>query len=380
MVKSLDNMSHLNHLLFKIIEKFRNKHISLIVSLLSIKRFLFSKFKENTLKLTKDPYEKRMALVYDLVGQPLAIGDFLILLQAGLSQAFREKINGIDLFIFYNPEHPFGKNKNLKKLNYKDKILSRIFNIMPLVEFNFYIKNIYVVDSISRLNTFIDKNYYSLVFPSKNKIYSEVYLFYEILENIFSSKWFSSTPKLKPSNNLSKEAKFFFNKHAEKSIRVTVNLRNNKSYDVHRNALLIEWINFFKYCHDKYNATFFILSSKEELDSRLLNLPNVIVTRQFYDGIEKDLSLIFHSDIHIGSSSGPSTIAWFQNKPMLIINSHMSILSRRLSKKCIIKNENYSKYNRFLFSSENHIFSEEKETFKTLRRDFDLLVKILNSK
>jgi hypothetical protein len=62
--------------------------------------------------------------------------DFLILLQAGLSQAFREKINGIDLFIFYNPEHPFGKNKNLKKFNDKDKILSRIFNIMPLVEFN----------------------------------------------------------------------------------------------------------------------------------------------------------------------------------------------------------------------------------------------------
>jgi hypothetical protein len=100
-----------------------------------------------------------------------------------------------------------------------------------------------------------------------------------------------------------------------------VNVRNNKVFHVHRNLRLECWLEFFHHCEARYPARFVVLCARSEIDERLRQCPNVIVAKDHDTGVEQDLALIHTSAIHMGAGSGPASMAWFGDKPYLMVNT-----------------------------------------------------------
>ena len=96
---------------------------------------------------------------------------------------------------------------------------------------------------------------------------------------------------------------------------------NNKAWGTSRNLDPDVWIQFFRYCENRYPATFILVSARNELEPRFRECPNVVLSKDHGTGIEQDLALIDAAPLTIGSSSGLGTMAMFSTKPYCLFNS-----------------------------------------------------------
>ena len=123
------------------------------------------------------------------------------------------------------------------------------------------------------------------------------------------------------------------------------------------------WLEFFDHCRDRYPVKFVVVCSLSEVDDRLRQYQNVLIAKDFHTSIEQELALIHEAAIHMGSSSGMATMAEFNAKPYLIVNTDMD--PDRY--KGTIREGSFL---RFFFASSFQRFSVGQETAEILIKEF----------
>jgi hypothetical protein len=267
--------------------------------------------------------ERRLLLVYDTYSQPFNIGDVLLMQEGALVLRERHGIDLVDLAIVYDPRHPAAADPALSSIT-EDNVLYHLASILPVAQVNQHLGSLFLFNSHRNLQRFIaDSADLYQVWPSGMKFGSRDYLYYEIFNDLLYNhyKEHGSVPHLGCREFLIDWAHGFYREHVRPAVPVTVNVRNNKAFHTHRNLRLESWLEFFRHCESRYPAKFAIICARSEVDERFRGCANVVVAKDYCTGIEQDLALIYASAIHMGAGSGPVTMAWFSDKPYLMVNT-----------------------------------------------------------
>jgi hypothetical protein len=232
-------------------------------------------------------------------------------------------LNRVDFAILYDPASPVSSDKTYSDID-AENIFYYLSSVLPVSQINPNLGSMLIFDSRQILSKFIVDNmdYYE-VWPSGWKFSSKDYLYYDMMDKVLYKHYqnFGNNIQLKSRPFLSHWAFEYFETEINSAIPVTVNLRNNISYQKHRNANLEAWLSFFKDCQHKYPVKFIIICALKERDERFRKLDNVLYAKDSGIGLEQELALIQNSVMHMGVGSGPMSMAWFGKNPYLMVNT-----------------------------------------------------------
>lgn len=268
--------------------------------------------------------KKRLLLVYDTSGQPFSLGDILMVQAASLSLRADYGVDKVDFALIFPPHRPAAADPAYNSIT-ADNVMFHLASVLPVAQVNQHLGSLLVFDSSLHLQRYISDcaDLYH-VWPEGQKFAFKDYLYYEIFNEVLY-KQFKRTGGVLPLTGrpvLIEWAKKFYQDNARPRIPVTVNIRNNMAYQVHRNTNIEAWIEFFEYCETRYPAVFVVICAFSEIDERLRKCGNVIIAKDHHTGIEQELALIHASAIHMGVGSGPMSMAWFDTKPYLMVNTY----------------------------------------------------------
>ena len=267
---------------------------------------------------------RRILAIYDTSSQPLAIGDLLIFQEASLVLCQKHRVDIVDFAIVYDPSNPAAADPIFAGYITKDNVMFHLASILPIAQVNQKLGSLFIFNSHEHLQRFINDNadrYH--VWPSGWKVATREYLSPVVFNDLLYRhyKEHGSIPYLSCRPFLKDWAKGFYREHVHPQVPVTVNIRNNKAWHLHRNSQLDCWIEFFQHCETRYPAKFVIICARSEIDDRLRTCANVLIAKDYHTGVEQDMALIHTSAMHMGAGSGPATMAWFNSKPYLMVNT-----------------------------------------------------------
>lgn len=320
---------------------------------------------------------RRLLVVYDMSSQPFSIGDILIMQEAALVLKEREKANEIDFAIVFNPKQPAPPDPAFQNIT-EENALYNLASVLPVAQVNQYLGSLFLFNSHSQLECFIASNadgYY--VWPTPWKYATKEYLDYEIFDNLLYNhfKKHAAIPCLICRPFLAEWARKFFEDNAPGLLPVTINIRNNASFHIHRNSNLDAWLEFFCDCEKKYPVRFFVMCAWAEIDDRLRNCSNVVVTKDHHTSIEQELALVSMSTMHMGVGSGPISMAWFNDKPYLMVNTVYGPGHFARSDMIQAIDTNLQK---FWFANDFQRISPDPETAAFLIKQFSVLIQAAN--
>lgn len=314
---------------------------------------------------------QRILIVYDLSEQPFSIGDFLLAQEVGQILCLKNDAKFADLAVVLDPGKPKSSDPAFNSID-SSNYLFNFSAIFPIVQFNKKIGSIYVFNSSSELmRLFKASEDYIAVWPSfKDVFYTKRYLHYIAFDEVIYPhyKKFKSLPRLEPIKHLHDWAKVFMNSYCADKVVITVNFRNNPAFHVERNLDVNVWRQFFLLHKDRQDIIFLVVCAKDEIDDSLRMCTNVIFTKDYDTTVDQDLALISVADIHMGSSSGPATVAWFASaKPYFIVRLTMS--PDDFETPCLLSiGDGFYK---FSFSTQFQTFFSGTETLDLLATKFD---------
>ena len=267
--------------------------------------------------------KRRILIVYDTSSQPFSLGDILIAQEASLILCQRHGIQKVDFVVLFDPHSPASSDPVFKAIN-QENAFYHLASILPIAQVNPNLGSLMVLNSAEQLSRLITDNrdVYE-VWPSAWTQGTRQYLSPQIFNTLLHEHYqqHGSIPQLTCRPFLRKWATVFFETHAAKRVPITVNIRNNKSFHQHRNSHLAAWTAFFADCEQRYPATFIVICALSEVEEQLRHLPNVVIAKEQGTSIEQDMALIQGAAIHMGVGSGPATMAWFNDKPYLMVNT-----------------------------------------------------------
>lgn len=317
----------------------------------------------------KSTNKKRLLCVYDLTSQPFSIGDFINFNQASMVLGFKNEIEKIDIAIINNLTK-INISKEFSKIN-SENSLYFLSSILPIVQINNKIGEIFILDSHISFERFVIENYkIYYIWPNLKKYINKNYCYYTVFDDIFYPFFLKNKylPKLKLNSFLENWAINFFQLNLENQIPVTINLRLNKFHALDRNSNIEVWLIFFQYCLNKFNVKFIIICGYSEIDNRFRDLKNVILAKDLNTTIEEELSLINNSALHLGSASGPISVAWFSQNPYIMFSWNGDANTN----KCIVKENEY--FYKFNFATEMQKITNSQETFEVLIKEFPIML------
>jgi hypothetical protein len=268
--------------------------------------------------------ERRILAVYDTSSQPFSVGDLLIFQEASLVLCQKYQVNVVDFAIVYDPQSPASSDPVFAAGITDGNITYHLASILPIAQVNQRLGSLFVFNSHEHLQRLINDNadrYH--VWPSGWKVATREYLSPLVVNDLLYShyKEHGSIPYLTCRPFLKVWAEGFYHEYVHPQVPVTVNIRNNKAWHHDRNSKLDCWIEFFRHCETRYPAKFVIICARSEIDERLRECTNVIIAKDYQTGVEQDMALIHTSAMHMGAGSGPATMAWFNSKPYLMVNT-----------------------------------------------------------
>lgn len=268
---------------------------------------------------------KHLIFTMDYNHQPINIADFILHMLVCSVLCDKLNLEFIDVNIISDPasKHVDPQLGELLSDANKKKKIYDIIQMLQLLQkirsINFHKNSVALIDSLKCAS---DQG--SVYWPPVEKLQNNEYMFYEAVQflnqHILETKTY---PHLVFSEYQMNYALLFYRKHAYPHVPVTVNLRGNKFFHSHRNALLKEWKDFFIMAAEKYPVKFLIVSSLGEINSEIAELNNVVYAKQHCTSIVDDLSLLSSSAFHLGSASGPSLLVYYSDKPYHIFNCDM---------------------------------------------------------
>lgn len=312
-------------------------------------------------------FEKRILIIYDLSVQPFSIGDLLLAQEVGLILCAEKKVNNVDVAILLTSKKPTSNDIAFESIN-SENYLYHFSALFPVLQMNKKLGSVFIFNSTVQLTNLVKhSNSYLKIWPSVKDIFlTKSYLHYIAFDEIIFPHWnnFKELPNLEPIGYLNDWAENFINKFCNGKTVVTINFRNNKLFQNERNLDVEIWHQFFYSCIQKKNVIFLIVCAKNEIDDRLRSCSNVIFAKDYDTTIEQDLALISAGDIHMGSSSGPASVAWFSNnKPYFIVRFTLS--PNDFETPCLTSTGEDGYY-KFCFSSAFQTFFSGSETVKIL--------------
>jgi len=325
------------------------------------------------LKMPISRPNRRLLAIYDLSSQPFSIGDILIIQEASLILKEKRNIDQIDFAIVFNQRNPAAPDVAFDSIT-EANVLYHLASVLPAAQINPYLGSLFIFNSHTHFHRFIaDNSDYYDIWPSAWDYTNKDYLYYSVFNEIVYDYYqeYRSIPRLPCRQFLIDDACSFYYRHVWPDIPVTVQTRNNPIFGTHRNVHMESWIKFFEDCRGRYPVKFIIVCSHSEIDDRLRQCPNVLIAKDFHTSVEQDLTLIHEAAIHMGSSSGMGTIALFNEKPYLIVNTDMDAKQYR----GIIREESFL---RFFFASPFQRFSLGKETAELLISEFSRMWSAIN--
>ena len=267
---------------------------------------------------------RRILAVYDTSSQPFSVGDLLIFQEASLVLCEKFSVDIVDFAIVYDPDNPASSDPVFAASITEDNVLYNLASILPLAQVNQRLGSVFIFNSHKHLQYYINDNadrYH--VWPSGWKTATREYLSPVVFNDLLYSHYqeHGSIPYLICRPFLSDWAEDFYCENVSTRVPVTVNIRNNKGWHLHRNSQLNCWVDFFQYCETRYPVKFVVICALSEIDDRLRQCANVIIAKDYHTGVEQDMALIHSSAMHMGAGSGPATMAWFNSKPYLMVNT-----------------------------------------------------------
>lgn len=266
---------------------------------------------------------KRILAVWDFRTHPLSVGDCLH--TQVYSQALREAHGADKVDVALLIDIP---SVLLARLGLSEESFHYYFaQIFPVTFVNSHLGMVSIWDSCEALVNYVaaHENRYILAHPRAGAG-PTVYRWTEEFQYL---KWFHQcygrVPLLSCQTATRHWATAFLEKHAAGRLPVSLQLRcniNNPS----RNANVDAWLTLVDEC--ERNATevcFFLLGAREEIDDRFSQYDNVCVVKNHATTIEQDLAIMETSAFHLGSNSGPATMAIFGDRPYVIYSYCSSI-------------------------------------------------------
>lgn len=257
--------------------------------------------------------------VYDFCSQPPSVGDVIVFSQGTVVLAETLGLNRIDFCLVYDKE-VLHVDPHFHPMLESGSHLHYVFKFGSLFSFNPYLGAIHVLPSYKELDQFLAKwPTPEVIWPSLEQINNRFYLNYEVHQLV--SDFYKKYDRL-PHLPIPEPHKSWCQKLIDqyKRFPVSVNLRNNPNRDPIRNSNMDEWITFFNRASD-LPVQFFVICDFSEVDVRLLSMKNVTVMKSLGSSLEQDMAMVLGCKIHLGSSSGPTALASFTNKPYVIFNT-----------------------------------------------------------
>ena len=227
----------------------------------------------------------------------------------------------VDFAMVYDPKKPVLSDRAFSHIH-AENFLFHLSSVLPAAQVNPYLGSLFLFDSHPRLESFIADNATAYhVWPSMALYAGREYLFYYCFNDLFY-RFFrerGTLPNLASRPAARHWAEHFINEHAGSLATATVQLRKNPMTPA-RNSKNDCWLDLFRHCAEKYPVKFIVIGSAFEIDARLRSLPNVVIAKDHFTTLELDLALIEAADFHMGTASGPGTIAQFNRKPYCIFS------------------------------------------------------------
>lgn len=322
---------------------------------------------------------RRLLVVYDTSSQPFSIGDLLIFQEASLVLCQKHRLDVVDMAVVYDPAKPASSDPVFSKNITPDNFLYHLAALLPVVQVNQNLGSLFIFSSTAHLQRYISDNidrYH--VWPSgwlnATRDYLSSIVFNDLLHEHY--KAYGSIPHLSCRPFMRDWAAAFYAEHVRPGIPVTVNLRNNRDWHVHRNSQIDCWVEFFQHSATRYPAKFVIICARSEIDDRLRACSNVVIAKDHHTGIEQDMALIHSSAAHMGAGSGPATMAWFGSKPYLMVNTTYKG-GEFFERPGMIRQEE-SDIQRFWFAGPQQRIANGTETTELLIREFALIWKAVD--
>jgi hypothetical protein len=304
------------------LKSFLKPYAKRILRLANFMRWVFPSLASHV--STESTTRKRILAIYDTSSQPFAVGDMLTFQEASLVLLAKYDVDIVDVAIIYDPVDPAKSDAVFKGNISEDNVFFHLASILPIAQVNQNLGSVFIFNSQNQAQKFIADNAEQYhVWPSGWRIGAREYLspvaFNELLYEHY--KTHGNVPNLSCRPYLKVWAGRFFQKHTFPNVPVTVNLRNNKKWHLERNSTFESWLELFNYCEARFPVKFIVICALAEIDERLRNCSNVVLAKDLHTGIEQDLALIHCSAFHIGAGSGPVSMAWFNTKPYLMVNT-----------------------------------------------------------
>lgn len=322
-------------------------------------------------KLVSGESERRLLMIYDTSSQPYSIGDFLIMQEAAIVLREKHRLDLVDFALVCDGRKPAPSDPAFAGIN-KGNALYHLASILPVAQINEHLGSVFIFDSKAQLHRHISDNASAYqVWPTAWQFATRQYLHYAIFNDLLMDhfKAHGSLPRLTCRSFLVEWAQRFHREHVFPAVPVTVNLRNNKNHHPDRNSNLDCWLEFFRHCETRYPVKFIVICARSEIDERLERCANVIIAKEFHSGIEEDLALIHTAAMHMGAGSGPVSMAWFNSKPYLMVNTRFE---RGYAHPGMIIQEEVD-IQRFWFAGPMQRISPRPETVDLLVRQFALM-------
>ncbi|MBN2423267.1 hypothetical protein JXB41_08650 [Candidatus Woesearchaeota archaeon] len=274
----------------------------------------------------KKKNRKKVLGIWNLNYVPWSIGDFLSFVQTLNVLKLKKKAEGVDICLICDVEKIKKNKKFAKKSNVTIETYDYyIMNLIPIAYLSPYLCNLFIYtdekEYFYHLN-FIEKN--TLVYPSIKEQFSEKLSMFNIGATLFEITDFFKKNNYLPQFKIPKYnlfwAKKFYKKYLGEKIPIVVNLRLNP-YISKRNANIRAWKGFFKLCQKTHPGfTFVIIGTREEINSKIAKMNNVIYAKEKGSSFLDDCALISTSFLFMGSETGMSEIIQYTTKPYLMFN------------------------------------------------------------
>lgn len=268
--------------------------------------------------------KQRILLIYDTSAQPFSVGDILMCQEAALVLCQKHQVKVVDFAILYDPKDPGVSNPVFAKVVTQENVVDHLASLLPLVQVNQNLGSFFVFNSREQVvRLIVDNADLYHVWPTGMQVGTRKYLTSLVFNDLLVEhhRKCGSIPSLTCRPYLRKWAAQFYCENVSPKVPVTINLRNNKGWDLCRNSRMDSWLSLFQYCETRYLVTFVILCARSEIDDRLRECSNVIFAKDFQTSVEQDMALIHMSPMHMGAGSGPATMAILGKNPYLMIDN-----------------------------------------------------------
>ena len=266
--------------------------------------------------------EKRILAILDLRVVPSTYGEVLIFQEVTMIERILHGVDKIDVVWLCPPNQPARDDQRITKDNYYYYLSDRL----PLAHVNPHLGSFFLMDSPEALEAYIKDNahrYY--VFPPFRDYLGMRLTYQEYFDRVQEFyRQYGYIPHLSCQSAMVTWARFFIKENIRPYLPVTVHLRNDKTKTwvraLERNAKLDCWLEFFALCEDKFDVKFIVVCGKDEIDPRLRNLANVILSKDYSTTVEQDLALIQASLMFMGVCSGMDVMPMFSDIPYIVTN------------------------------------------------------------